>query len=322
MRAALTGSILLSGCYGDPTWPPGGASPVVFNPLEAPTISQVDEWEQPARPALDLLWVVDNSGSLDLAGLAGDVPVFMEFFLGSGLDYHLGVATTDMDDPAQSGRLREADGYRWIEPSTADPAAVFQALLSAPPGSEDEQGILAAWSAITVETEYNAGFLRDDSTVVVVAISDEPDQSPDTALDGFVDDMNALRADPEGVSFHTFAIPEEPTWPCSDLLAPDARYVLATEGIGGVARCGGDAADLLEELGLAAPFHQEYLLTDRPVPDSIAVRVLGDGIEIQLGASDWVYDPARNAVDFLAYVPDAGALVQIEYSLETAFDTR
>jgi hypothetical protein len=57
---------------------------------------------------IDVLWVVDNSGSMSesVGKVATSFQDFMDVFLTLGLDFHLGVVTTDMDNPAQSGKLQ------------------------------------------------------------------------------------------------------------------------------------------------------------------------------------------------------------------------
>ena len=86
---------------------------------------------QITSPEVDVLWVVDNSCSMseEQEAIASNFPQFMEYFLDSSLDYHIGVVSTDMDDPQQSGLLRPAGGgMRWIDTETDDALARFADL--------------------------------------------------------------------------------------------------------------------------------------------------------------------------------------------------
>ncbi|MEC7947781.1 MAG: hypothetical protein VX265_09460, partial [Myxococcota bacterium] len=73
--------------------------------------------------SVDVLWVVDNSGSMsdDLQTVSQNFASFIQVFIDLGLDYQMGVITTDMDDPGFSGRLVGP----YITPATADPVATF-----------------------------------------------------------------------------------------------------------------------------------------------------------------------------------------------------
>jgi hypothetical protein len=72
-------------------------------PLEAPNAKELesptrtDEIVQLTTPSADVLWVVDNSSSMsdNQRALTDNFPVFFDWFLGSGLDYHIGVVSTD-----------------------------------------------------------------------------------------------------------------------------------------------------------------------------------------------------------------------------------
>lgn len=57
---------------------------------------------------VDILWVVDNSGSMceEQASLRENFDAFMEKLIEVGVDYHMAVITTDMEDPLESGRFQ------------------------------------------------------------------------------------------------------------------------------------------------------------------------------------------------------------------------
>ena len=63
---------------------------------------------QDYNPIVDVLWVVDNSGSMSgsLDSVQANFESFINEFTLLGLDYHMTVITTDMDNPAQSGKFQ------------------------------------------------------------------------------------------------------------------------------------------------------------------------------------------------------------------------
>ncbi|MBA2319833.1 MAG: VWA domain-containing protein [Deltaproteobacteria bacterium] len=307
--------------------------PVVINPDLPPTPSNTDSYEQIQKPMVDILWVVDNSCSMfdEQTEVANNFPVFMSYFLGSGLDYHIGVVSTDMDNTAHSGKLIQAGGARWITPETVNPEEVFAAMSQlGTGGSGDEQGLLAAYAAFELQTEWNEGFFRDEAAVHVVTVSDEPDNSPNdpVTLNEFADYLNALRFDLDAVTYNTIvSYPDLPDWPCASY---GSRYVDIRDQVGGVlwSLCNPDWSGALEMLGLeTAGLKKEYFLSERPVDGTIRVTVEQDGYIAgfdpwddltQLG--DYTYSESRNSVTFIVYVPEPGAVVHVTYDVLSAVE--
>jgi hypothetical protein len=169
----------------------------------------------PPVTVFDLLFVVDNSNSMDrLQGdLAEAFPGAISELAAEGLDFQLAVTTTDMSNGGNGnqGSLRSSDpigasGCGGFEVVTADDGSLASLVDVGVMGSGDEQGTYAAaialckaqseawWDALTSLPDdsptkvicsqvpsddrlCNAGFLRDGSTVVVSIFSDEGDDS-------------------------------------------------------------------------------------------------------------------------------------------------
>jgi hypothetical protein len=264
--------------------------------------------------------------------IAQNFPAFMEFFLGSGLDYHIGVVSTDMDDPSQSGKLVDVDGHLWIDDSTPDPVDTFSAMAQlGTDGSGQEQGILATFSALELEAPANAGFLRDDSVLDVIVLSDEEDQSPDTpvTIDEFIAYLGTLRANPDQVSFSSIVSPLPPEFPCAGANTSGSRYLDVSRQVGGVtwSICDRRWQTVLEQLGLEATgLRREYFMSEVPVPGTVAVSVSApDGDSTQFveldpvtGLGDWTYSQSRNSVTFGTFLPEPGDVIRIDYDLLSA----
>ena len=159
---------------------------------------------EPGRcDAVDVLFVVDNSGSMadEQANLIASVPGFIDGItarLGVHTDYHVGVVSTDEAtfnaDGCQElgalvtrteGDLSSAadcgpyiDGTTYMTPRDDLEAAFACAAQLGIDGNGIERPMDALMAALETPAELegcNAGFLRDDALLVVVLITDEED---------------------------------------------------------------------------------------------------------------------------------------------------
>lgn len=155
---------------------------------------QVDLFEQTQVAKVDILWVIDNSGSMALyqEKVKTNFQAFMNTLVMNNetLDFHIGVVTTDTSDTLTgAGRLQNMAGLTkpWIGTDTCpvgtcDPVARFgQNAAVGTRGTDDEKGLLAAMLALspplTSPGGHNAGFLRDDAALFIIVLSDEEDSS-------------------------------------------------------------------------------------------------------------------------------------------------
>ncbi len=130
------------------------------------------------RPSVDILFVVDDSASMEnhQANLANNIDLFVdEFSKLKVIDYHIGVISTSADD---SGGLR---GYpKYVEASTLDGAAFLKKNIKlGTNGSGTEQMFDPVTRALSpyMIGGINSGFYRQDAYLIVIFISDAEDQS-------------------------------------------------------------------------------------------------------------------------------------------------
>ena len=146
--------------------------------------SQIDVFTQEIRKTVDILLVVDNSGSMidEQIKLAANFDNFISQFLEAEVDYQIGVVTTDMDDPTQSGRL-VGETKLITSDMTVDVAReTFQANVRVcATGSGFERGFAAAEAALSADFLAaggpNEGLVREDAALSIVFVSDEDDDS-------------------------------------------------------------------------------------------------------------------------------------------------
>jgi hypothetical protein len=308
--------------------PPTGSNPTATLPTTPG--DQTDVFSVDAAPGMDVLWVLDNAGPVDaeLAAIVNNFPIFLDYFLGSGIDYHVGVISTDMSDPQQSGKLADMGGALWIDETTADPVGAFAAgVAGIGTAGGLEQGIFAAYAALELETQHNGGFFRADVPLQIITVSDSADASPNSPITvaEFSAYLQGLESSRGGVGYHAVVNPAPPN-SCAALVGDGSRYLEVNAAVGGFTTsvCGTDWPDTLEALGLeSASLQRSFALSAVPVVGTIEVSVLGvDGYRLAFAeydpigdTGDWTYDPVDNTVTFLAYVPASGSQVEISYEL-------
>ncbi len=299
MRWFLT---LSAGCsevgFADPSRldaVPSAAKPV--------NVEVVDSFVQVTEPSVDVLWVVDNSCSMDdeQDAIAVNFPVFIEWFVSSGLLFHIGVVSTDMEDPTQSGQLQAAQGVKWIDPATPFPESVFDDMARlGVSGDSAEMGRAAAYTAIELKGQtQNAGFIREEARLAIIVLSDEVDHSGDVpiGLEEWIDYLYDLKRAPSMVGVHSIV---GPPGGCGLEAEEGSGYIEVTEALGGVLTpiCTEDWAAVLGEIGetVANP-SQEYFLSEIPIVESIEVAADIDGAHVVFTPeTQWTYQPARNSV--------------------------
>ena len=291
----------------------------VNNPRTLEPPEPTDVIVQAPVKKVDILWLIDNSSSMgeEQAGIAENLQVFLEYFIGSGLDYHIGVISTDMDDPWHRGRLQERRGLRWIDMNTEDAFGVLgEMTLLGIEGSGNEKGRDPIWRSLEVHgDDANAGFYRANAGFHVVAISDEEDSSVEISEPEFIDWMKGLKLTPSDVSFSSIVSP----FPvCPGANDPGVEYIRYTEAIGGTywPICDDDWAAVLDLLGLqASGMVREFFLSSLPVPGTIEVYVTDETGTVLafVEGDDWVYSDARNSITFVSFVPTALSEVEVTY---------
>ncbi|RME28726.1 MAG: VWA domain-containing protein [Deltaproteobacteria bacterium] len=304
---------------------------------------QVDSFEQKASSKIDILWVVDNSASMqeEQDNLAANFTSFMSFIDQSLIDYHIGVISTDMmtnpdgscATPGHCGQL--LGNPKIIDRSTPNPQAAFENNVHVgTSGGGFEMGILAAHEALSepLASGANAGFLRDDASLAVIFVSDEDDHSYGDII-YYTRFFSAFKGVGNERRVITAAIVGPVPDGCSGAggrAAPGTKYnELVTQLGGTTASICEDFHVTLEQLGLTvAGLSRKFILTREPDPGSVSVRVDEDGdgpggfTDIPECEPDcanptkrnWRVDLSEPAVYFEDYVPPPQAKIEIEYS--------
>lgn len=326
----------------------GESFPTVVVPLSGAgtyETSHTDRYVQTTGQDVDVLFVVDNSGSMssNQSNLAAN---FQSFIAAAGQwnnDYHIGVTTTDMD--AQAGQLVAAAGQgRFVtRANTTQLSANFRVGTD---GSADEKGLAAAQAALslplvadsrtacTTDTQCqapercvegfcggrNRGFLRDDAALEIVIVSDEEDSSPGD-LNFYVNFFRSIKGIYNTGMMHLHAIvgdaPNGCDTPAGSAVA-GRRYIDVATATGGsvISICDANFSNGLASIGaIAFGLRRQFYLARIPEPATIALTVGGQACADD-GGANWFYDEDSNAVVFDeagACMPQAGDAVVIDY---------
>jgi hypothetical protein len=298
---------------------------------------RTDTFIQKSREAVDVLFVLDNSGSMmeEQEAIGAGFADFIQYAINQGLDYRIGVTTTGIDssgggwaacpggvEGGEAGRLFPVDRSRprWIEPTTPNAAAVFAANVQVGVCHWWEEGLEAAYRALTpplVDSaddpstpwpdDGNLGFYRPNARLSVIIVTDEDDHSPRPVgfYAGFFQGLKGLGN--EGLVKVSGVLGDG----CATASGSGNKYKQVITATGGVVEpiCTADWGESLAKLAQASfGFTLRFPLSGRPVG---AIEVLVNG---QAPAGSWTYDAAGNAVVFTeAGAPPPGAKVEVRY---------
>ena len=309
-----------------------------------------DVFDQADENEVDVLWIIDNSGSMqqEQADVAANFGDFISEIQSIGIDFHVGVVTTDMTDPEQRGRLQGSPRYLTVD--TEDLEASFSNIVQVgTDGSRIERGLSAALAAVRppLSTHDNHGFLRDEAALLIIVVSDENDCSdtgvigPDepnrcveeaellVSVDTLVSDLRRVKDNPSKVILSAIVFTgEEGAVGCGGA-APGTRYVEAAHGLGGLVKgiCDDNYSTIMAEMGLVASgVRHIFPLSRLAVEETIEVELREDPEDVTPeiilpstdGTSGWSYDLEANAVTLLG-ASQAPRGTQVLISYETGY---
>lgn len=270
--------------------------------------SGADSFSSPVDPPADILFVVDQSGSMDddSAVLGGAFTTFIDTVSALTNGWHLGVVTTDSG--CMNGGVLDA--------STRDLAATF---ASAVLYGEDrdivyDEALFQILDAALRETGAggcNEGFLRAGAPLHVIFVSDEPERSTDIASawtwDWYLARWGGYVASESLLTLSGVLDTEG----CNEGAGGYAEAIAATGGESLSICTSAWAADVAALAGLSLAYAWTFELSAEPVPASIVVEV--DGAE---RATGWTYDAGLNAI-VLDGGLEPGSTIDVRYDLAT-----
>lgn len=320
-------------------------TPTVVVPLSGAgtyDTEQTDTFVQTAGQMVDVLFVVDNSGSMseEQSNLSSNFRTFIQAASQWSTDYHIAVTSTDMTTDV--GRLLGTPKYV----TSANWQAFEQNVRLGTNGDGIEKGLAAAQAALSLPNTSdssiacttdegcappdrcqagfcggpNRGFLRQDATLEVVFVSDEDDFSP-ADLNFYINFFKNIKGFYNDELFHAHAI-VGPQGGCRSSYGDATaglRYIDVANQTGGQVGsiCDQSFAASLSSIGnVAFGLRKQFFLSRLADPSTITVKVNNTACQSQGGAA-WRYDAPSNAVIFNeggACMPQVGQSIEIRYA--------
>ena len=278
-----------------------------------PNVTLIDSQDtftqQEGNNKVDILWVIDNSGSMsnEQAAIAQNFDFFIQDFITKNVDFKMAITTTD-NRPVQASLT--ALTSQKLQDDQAQFIADFKNMIKVGiHGSGREQGLKAS-EEFTLD--YANNFFRTDAYYIVVYVSDEKDQSNKTpeqylqTLRQWKDSSSLVRA---------YSIVNMNLNPQSGITPGYERYkYMADETNGYTKDITEDFYETLLTMGEnIVELSLSFVLNETPYSaDTIKVSV--NGVE---QSSGWTYDSSSNAIKFdEVSAPSAGSSITVDYKIE------
>jgi hypothetical protein len=299
---------------------------VEVRPPPTTSFIQIDTHRQ-SEGRVDILWVIDDSGSManQRRTLTDNFQRFFDLLVSLRVNFQMGVISTNAAD---GGRLRGTT--KIITNTTPNARAVFTANTTFPSSRNRwEQGLRMMETALSppVRDNENAGFVRTDAALAVIAVSDEDDGSLGGS-DYYVRFLKSAKGK-GNESLVTFSViggttPNGCYPPGEDiyyggLADPAFRYSAVASRTSGIVGsiCDASFEDTLIRIALALnTLRRVFPISVRPEPGSIAVFVNSTPVPRD-PVVGWQYDEATQSVTFFgSYVPQPSSTVQVQYAVK------
>ena len=278
----------------------------------------VETFEQAPHQKVDLLFVVDDTGSMaeEQAALAESFAAFVGAIDELGLAYHIGVVTTASEGD-EAGVLQ---GDPWIiTAASEDPVGDLAQAVEVGTDGVDEAGLGAMVLALSTPLvdDDNRGFRRSDAALHVVVLSDDDDASEDVlGADAAASATAFLEEQAEGTGFDAQLsavigdVPGGCRGPGGEAF-PGTAYAEVAENTGGTVGsiCEADLDAVLEAIvELSAHYPTTFELQAEPANKP---RVAIDDERLDGG---WDLEGTTLSFDD---APPAGSMIEVRYELQT-----
>ncbi len=277
--------------------------------------TQIDSFIQEAQGhKLDILWVIDNSGSMkdEQEAIAHNLDVFIQNFKQRDIDFQMSFTTTEVSSPrnGSNGSDDENSSHflnsEMLKKNERKFLRDFSRFVQVgTKGSPIEQGLEASLKHIN---NTKNKFFREDAILAIIYVTDEDDQSKETTQHYFSELSSSRSQDGFLKLFSIVSFKEQGG---RGITPGHQRYKEVTDLAGGlIADIEGDFYNTLFQIGEnISKLATEFPLSQKADPDSINVIV--DGVQ----SSQWSYNAQNNSIEF-TQTPVNGSQIEVEYKVE------
>lgn len=303
----------------------------------------VDAFVQDPTEKVDILIVIDNSGSMQgwQLLLGARFTEFISAFVDADVDYHIGVTTTTVHEVSPNDSCRQEDideipppGHlaqgRYITTQSEDAESIFADLVNVGTcGSGDERGLEAARLALAPETVAGPsyGFIRPDAALSLIFVSDEQDASPDPVHD-YIHELYEVKGQRERGAVNASALVVTDLDACIVTAvgsSEGSRYVRVAEEMGGVIGnlCNTNFVEMVSQLSLnASRVKDTFFLSEWP--DAATMRVFVEEDELPCDDGSWSYQQLEVEGELVpavvfdrSHMPRSNARIAVRYDRGT-----
>jgi hypothetical protein len=285
------------------------------------------------RPELDVLFVIDDSGSMmdHQRNLEANISKFADALVRiKYLDYHVGVISSSATVPFWGGPASSCCGQlegsvRYVERNTPNGINVLaRNMIVGTDGDGVEKFFDPVYMALTEPnlSGYNKGFYRDTANLAVIFVTDTEDQSVNFTATSFYQFLLSLKGNPDKILIAAANIGDKNVTKCLPNEASEINYYNGLDQLLQMANATtfslcDDFGDKLADLGqkIVAKSQTMYL-QQIPVPETIKVYL--DGVELPSDYKyGWTYNASNNSIEFGSGIdwesyPD-GVFPQVEF---------
>lgn len=267
--------------------------------------------QQEGNNKIDILWVIDNSGSMgdEQLALAQNFEFFIEDFINKNIDFKMAITTTD--DKLVSNSLTELTSQKLQEDENQFKTSFKNMIKVGTSGSGQERGL---WAAETFTNNYAHTFFRSDAYYIVVYVSDESDQSSETTSH-YLQNLRSWKNNESLVRAYSIVNMDSTPSNNSYIQVGFERYkAMADETNGYAVDIRDDFFGTLLTMGEDIAQLSLSFVLSQTVNEIDSLEVLVDGVQVTTG---WIFDPLSNAIVFEQNsIPSSGANIVVNYKVE------
>jgi hypothetical protein len=291
------------------------------NPAVYAHASRTDLYIQNSEQKVDILWVVDDSGSMsgEQSDLASNFGTFINDFLMQSIDFKMAVTTTDSN--TSFSQYDGKDGQNACNNSYLNSAYAasdeedFKDKFSdcvdvGTDGSGTERGLNGAERYLQ---RHGSTFLRSDAYLIIMILSDEEDKSS-KSVQNYVNSYSSFKGGNAGLVKVYSIVNSVQADIGSQYESIGTRYKqVSTLSNGVYASIRSQFSQTLSSFSTGIlTLLSSFALSKNPStdPGHDGITVVVDGVL----ANQYVYHPSANTIQFNnGYVPDTDAVIQVHY---------